>query len=124
VFRIPLGVYRLSLARLFCRRIPPALAAIEVTELVAIRPLWTFGRALCARPVHRLAMTVMRKSQRGLSDLSLLRGVSSGQSRFASGRSRRTGNRSADRRRRKTDGDEDPYQPLESPQSGRPGQRR
>jgi hypothetical protein len=28
--------------------------------------------ALCARPVHRLAMTAMLKSQRGLSDLSLL----------------------------------------------------
>jgi hypothetical protein len=75
VFRIPLRVYRLSLARWFCRRIPRALAAIKVTELVAIRPLSTFGRALCARPVHRLAMTAMLKS-RGLSDLSLLRGVS------------------------------------------------
>jgi hypothetical protein len=32
--------------------------------------------------------------------------------RFASGRSRRTGNRSADRRPMKTDGDEDPYRPL------------
>ena len=101
MFRIPLGVYRLSLARWFCRRIPRALPAIEVTELVDIRPLSTFGRALCARPVHRLAMTAMLKSQRGLSDLSLLRGVSIGQPRFASGRSRRTGNRSADRRRRK-----------------------
>jgi len=79
------------LARWFCRRIPRALAAIEVTELVGIRPLSTFGRALCARPVHRLAMTAMLKSQRGLSDLSLLRGVSIGQPRFASGRSRRTG---------------------------------
>ena len=28
--------------------------------------------ALCARPVHRLAMTAMLESQRGLSDLSLL----------------------------------------------------
>jgi hypothetical protein len=47
VFRIPLGVYRLSLARWFCRRIPRALAAIEVTELVAIRSLSTFwSRAL------------------------------------------------------------------------------
>ena len=46
MFRIPLGVYRLSLARWFCRRIPRALPAIEVTELVAIRPLSTFGRAL------------------------------------------------------------------------------
>jgi hypothetical protein len=36
-------------------------------------------------------MTAMLKSQRGLSDLSLLRGVSIGQPRFASGRSRRTG---------------------------------
>ena len=72
MFRIPLGVYRPSLARWFCRRIPRALAAIEVTELVGIRPLSTFGRALCARPVHRLAMTAMLKSQRGLSDLSLL----------------------------------------------------
>ena len=47
--------------------LPPhsaALAAIEVTEPVAIRPLPTFGRALCARPVHRLAMTAMLKSQR------------------------------------------------------------
>ena len=82
MFRIPLGVYRLSLARSFCRRVPRALAAIEVTELVAIRPLSTFGRALCARPVHRLAMTAMLKSQRGLSDLSLLRGVSPGQPRL------------------------------------------
>ena len=62
MFRIPLGVYRLSLARWFCRRIPRALAAIEVTELVAIRSLSTFGRALGARPVHRLAMTAMLKS--------------------------------------------------------------
>jgi hypothetical protein len=84
VFGIPRGVYRLSLARWFCRRVPRALAAIEVTELVAIRPLSTFGRALCVRPVHRLAMTAMLKSQRGLSDLSLLRGVSIGQPRFSS----------------------------------------
>jgi hypothetical protein len=82
VFGIPLGVYRLSLARWFCRRIFAALAAIQVTDLVAIRPLSTFGHALCTRPVHRLAMTAMLKSQRGLSDLSLLRAVSSGQPRL------------------------------------------
>ena len=71
--------------------------------------------ALCARPVHGLAMTAMLKSQRGLSDLSLLARSQLEQPRFASGRSRRTGNRSAHRRRRKTDGDEDPYRPLEGP---------
>jgi hypothetical protein len=59
-------------------------------------------------------MTAMLKSQHGLSDLSLLTRSQLWATRFASGRSRRTGNRSADRRRRKTDGgDDDPYRPLE-----------
>ena len=65
-------------------------------------------------------MTAMLKSQRGLSDLSLLRGVSIEATPFCFRRSRRTGNRSADRRRRKTDGDKDPYRPLE----GRLAERR
>ena len=69
---IPLGVYRPKFGAMVLPPHSAALAAIEVTELVAICPLSTFGRALCARPVHRLAMTAMLESQRGLSDLSLL----------------------------------------------------
>jgi hypothetical protein len=64
VFRIPLGVYRPKFGAMVLPPHAAALAAIEVTEPVAIRPLPTFGRALCARPVHRLGMTAMLKSQR------------------------------------------------------------
>jgi Protein of unknown function (DUF3500) len=54
VFGISLGLYRPSLARWFCRRMPR-----NWLRQVARRhtPLPTFGRALCARPVHRLAIT-------------------------------------------------------------------
>ena len=71
MFRIPLGVYRPQFGAMVLPPHAAALAAIEVTEPVAIRPLRPLI-ALCARPVHRLAMTAMLKSQRGPSDLSLL----------------------------------------------------
>ena len=68
---IPLGVYRPTLARWFCRRMPRSWLrwkSRSPSAYARFRPLV----ALCARPVHRLAMTAMLKSQRGLSDLSLL----------------------------------------------------
>ena len=84
---IPLGVYRPTLARWFCRRMPRSWLrwkSRSPSAYARFRPLV----ALCARPVHRLAMTAMLKSQRGLSDLSLLARSQLGQPRFASGRSR------------------------------------
>jgi hypothetical protein len=72
VFRLPLGVYRAPVWRDSSAAACAELAAIEVTKPAGIRRFPTFGRALCPRPVHSLAITAMLKSQRGTSDLSLL----------------------------------------------------